>query len=463
MSIRGKLLDFKRRLSDKKMYSIVIVVTALVATVGIYQYKRALDFQNFVNNQYNRSFHEMVGYVENVEVSLAKAMLVTTPAQMEFIASETWRKAAFAQANLGQLPISHLQIEKTSRFLNQVGEYTYSLARKVMNGEEVSDEDYKQLEEMQKYANVLSNGLNELQGELYSGTFRFGDLRKEGNRHFAKASKNIVVNGVQNIEKEFRDYPALIYDGPFADHIERREPRLLKGEKEITREDAQKIAAQFLGKERAQNIEYKGEGNGRIHTYLFTAGEEGNNGRRVSINITKQGGHVLWMLDNRNIEKISMNMEQVEEKAQAFLTDRGLNNMKQSYYLQSAGVVTVNYAYTENDIVMYTDLVKVKVAMDNGEILGYEAEGYIMNHDPNRNLPLINITEEEAQEKINPNLEINSVRLTVIPLESQREVLCYEFKGSFNDKEFLIYINAENGREEKILLLKETPNGVLTL
>jgi hypothetical protein len=53
--------------------------------------------------------------------------------------------------------------------------------------------------------------------------------------------------------------------------------------------------------------------------------------------------------------------------------------------------------------------------------------------------------------------------MAVIPLESKREVLCYEFKGKFDDKNFLVYINAETGQEEKILLLLETPNGILTM
>ena len=44
-----------------------------------------------------------------------------------------------------------------------------------------------------------------------------------------------------------------------------------------------------------------------------------------------------------------------------------------------------------------------------------------------------------------------------------REVLCYEFKGTYMNKNFIVYINAENGREEEILLLIESENGILTI
>ena len=53
--------------------------------------------------------------------------------------------------------------------------------------------------------------------------------------------------------------------------------------------------------------------------------------------------------------------------------------------------------------------------------------------------------------------------MAVIPTEWQSEILCYEFKGKVQDTEFLVYINAENGREEDILVIKDTPNGILTM
>ena len=53
--------------------------------------------------------------------------------------------------------------------------------------------------------------------------------------------------------------------------------------------------------------------------------------------------------------------------------------------------------------------------------------------------------------------------LAVIPTEWQTEILCYEFKGKVEDREFLVYINAETGEEEDILVIKDTPNGTLTM
>ncbi len=86
-----------------------------------------------------------------------------------------------------------------------------------------------------------------------------------------------------------------------------------------------------------------------------------------------------------------------------------------------------------------------------------------MAHTPNRNLPTPRVTPEQALAAVNPKLEVTRTKLAVIPTDSLREVLCYEFKGNFDDRNFLVYINAQNGREERILLLLETEDGILTM
>ena len=52
--------------------------------------------------------------------------------------------------------------------------------------------------------------------------------------------------------------------------------------------------------------------------------------------------------------------------------------------------------------------------------------------------------------------------ISIIPTEWRTEIFCYEFKGKINDTDFLVYINAETGKEEDILVIIETPNGILT-
>ena len=165
---------------------------------------------------------------------------------------------------------------------------------------------------------------------------------------------------------------------------------------------------------------------------------------------------------NREVNSEIISQEEADKKGKAFLESKGFKNMKETYYLKQEGIVTINYAATQNDVVMYPDLIKVKVALDNGEILGIETTGYLNNHTE-RDLSKVKITKEEAKKTLNKDLQIESEGLAVIPTEWQTEILCYEFKGKVEDREFLVYINAENGREEDILIITNTPNGTLTM
>ena len=106
---------------------------------------------------------------------------------------------------------------------------------------------------------------------------------------------------------------------------------------------------------------------------------------------------------------------------------------------------------------MYPDLVKVKVALDDGEICGVEAGGYLFNHTTRDNITP-SISESVAKKTINYKIDIISSDIAVIPTEYNSEILTYEFKGKIDDREFLIYINANTGVEEKVLLIIDSKN-----
>src|SRR5699024_6202634 len=96
-------------------------------------------------------------------------------------------------------------------------------------------------------------------------------------------------------------------------------------------------------------------------------------------------------------------------------------NMKATYYLKQGGVATINYAYIQDDVTIYPDLIKVKVALDNGEVLGIETTGYLNNHTE-RTIEQPAISIEEAKATLNKNLEITSQGLAIIPTEWKTEI-----------------------------------------
>lgn len=463
MSIREKLQDFKRRLSDRKMYSIVVVAIAAVSIWGIYQYKHAANLRQELDNQYNRAFYDMTGYVNNVEVLLIKSLICSTPSKTAATLQEAWRQANMAQTNLGQLPVSQQSLANTSKFLTQVGDLAYSINNQSMDGKKLTDEQYKLIESLHGYSISLEQSLNDLQNQLTSGRIKWGELANKGTKLFQKTSSEMPNEQFENIEKTFQDYPTLIYDGPFSDHMTSTEPKGLTGDN-INTEQAKQSVINFFGKDKVEVVKDIGkDDNSKIKTYSYSVtfknvAKEQN----ADIDVTQKGGHVLWMLYNRAVPEEKINMDQAKKFASKFLEEHGYKNMVDTYYLKEDNTAVINYAYSQNNVTIYSDLIKVKIALDNGEVVGFENKGYISSHSE-RDIPAPKITMEQARALITSKMNISSAGLAIIPTDYKTEIFTYEFKGKLNDRDFLVYVNAETGKEEKILMIINTPNGTLTM
>ncbi|NLO37866.1 MAG: germination protein YpeB [Ruminiclostridium sp.] len=460
---REKLLDWKKRLSDRHMYSVVIVMLAAVAAWGIYQYKRAADLRQELDNQYNRAFYEMVGHVQNVEVLLIKSMVSSTPQMAAETLQEAWRQANLAQTNLGQLPITQDVLANTSKFLSQVGDFALTLDRQNINGKGINEKQFKTLESLHSYSVSLEDGLNNLQNSISGGRIRWNELANKGTPLFQKQSQKLTGQLFTDVDKTFTDIPTLIYDGPFSEHMASQKPKGLTGN-ELSMEQAQEKLKKFIGEDRVAAIEHTGEiQTDTLPAYNFKITfKDRPKDEFATADVTKKGGHVIWMLYSREIGQETLNVDQAKQAGLKFLESRGFKNMKDTYSIKEDSMATINYAYSQDGVIIYPDLIKVKIALDSGEVVGFESKGFIMNHTQ-REIPAAGLTEEQAIARIMVGSEIKASGLAIIPTTFGTEVFCYEMKGKLNDRHFIVYLNAITGKEEQVLIIIDTPNGVLTM
>ncbi len=456
----NKLVDWKNRLKKGHMLSIICVLLIIVAILGVILYKKQREYRQASENSYNMAFYELVDYVQNVEAYLAKSLISTTPEHGAETLTNVWREANLAQSYLSMLPVESQELENTEKFLNQVSDYSYSLSRKNIYNESLTQEDLKNLKDLHGYSIELENTLNQLSEDLNAGRLQWGELTNKGNMAFAQQVDNVSKESFSNLEENFHEYSGLIYDGAFSEHMTNGEPKGLTGE-DIEQEGAKQKVEELIGKENIKEISDLGYSeNATIPSYDFSITNQ--NGDTINVSISKKGGHVVYMNSNRDVNSEVILQEEANQKGKEYLAQKGFPNMKETYYLKQEGIVTINYAYMQDNTVIYPDLIKVKVALDNGEVLGIETTGYLNNHQE-RNINNVKITKEEAKKNLNKELNIESEGLAIIPTEWKTEILCYEFKGKVEDREFLVYINAENGREEDILVINNTPNGTLTM
>lgn len=442
--------------------TILIIATIAVAVIlGVLLYKNNEEYELAMQNSYNYSFYEFVNYIDSMETYLAKSAISASPEHGAETLTYVWREANLAETYLSQIPVTTEGLSNASKFLNQVSDYSYALSRKNINNQELTQEELDNLTKIHEYSIQLKNAINELSEELNNGTISWKELTGKKGTELAQQVSNISQDSFDSIEGTFDDYTGLIYDGAFSEHMTSRERKGLTGD-EIEEEKAKEIAKKFIGEDKIKEITSNGfSENGNIPSYDFIVTPNNDEKNTMDISISKKGGHVVYLNYNRDIETEIISKEEANEKALKFLEEKGFKNMKETYYLTQQGVVTINYAYEQDETICYPDLIKIKIALDDGEILGFESTGYLNCHTT-RDLEKNIISVEAAKEKINKNLEITNQRLAIIPTEFDTEIYCWEFQGKVKDNEFLVYINATSGKEEDILVIVNTPNGTLT-
>lgn len=460
MSLKQKLYDWKDRLKDRHMLTLVVVLITIIVILCLFTYKKQREYRQASENSYNLAFFELVDYVDSVEVYLAKSLVSNSPKHGAETLTYVWREANLAQSYLSRLPINSSELENTAKFLNQVSDYSYSLSRKNIDDKELTQEELDNLKQLHEYSVELKNTLNQLSNDLNSGRISWGELTKKASPVFAQEVSNISKDSFSNLEKNFHEYAGLIYDGAFSEHMTNPERRGLVGD-DIDEETAKNKVEEFFGKDVIKEIQSNGlTQNANIPCFDFTVTK--NDGNNAWISISQKGGHVVLANSTKDVQAEVITQEQADEIGQKFLDSRGIHNMKPTYYLKQNGIVTINYAYVQDGVTVYPDLVKLKVALDNGEILGMETSGYLNSHTQ-RTFATPKVSQDEARKKINKNLEIISESMAMIPTEYQTEILCWEFKGNVEDRQFLVYINVETGKEEDVLVILETPDGTLTM
>lgn len=454
----------KEILNKKINYNGGIRLSAVVAMIFFFM-ALYLGIQNkkseqTLSNMYDKAFYELAEYVDNVEVLLAKAQITSTPEYSAKTLSNIWRKADLAQASLSQIPMNNNVLNTAVKFFNQLSDYSYSLSNELIDGNTLKEDDYQNLNHYYKTCQTLNQTIQGLASDFASNSISWDELTAEENNAFlAQEVANISKDSFSQIEEDMQDYEGLIYDGPFSEHMTSSSPLGLE-EKEVTEEEAQEEVLRYISGDKIQSLQSDGMVDGTIKAFRFVFTLQ--NGTQGTIYITQQGGQVLLMNIDREVQEEKILKEQAKTIGKEYLNSHGFLQMDESYFTNENGILTINYAYNQNGIICYPDLIKVKIALDNGEILGIETQGYLNSHHE-REIPTAHVSMQEAEHQLNSRLQIESRNITVIPTEWKTELTAYEFRGTMDEREFIIYINIENGKEEKIFMLLDTPGGTFTI
>ena len=434
----------------------------VLAGLAIQGQREAAAYRQYLALSRLHAFSELSANLSQLDTDLQKGVYASSPAMLSALCTQIFGRALSAQMALGELPYASVELEQTAAFLAKTGDYAAALARSAVAGDSCTQEQRETLRALSQTASTLSGEVSALQAQLLDGTAELDDVETAEARMAAREGQGQEVAGTvyQTVEEDFPEIPTLIYDGPFSDHITDRAPRMLEGLPEVTQEEARAAAAAFLDL-KPEIFTLVSSGEGQVPTYSFSAAVDGG---ELYVEVTRQGGLVLEVLHSRTAGAPSLSRQDAAALAKTFLEERGYPNMQESYYLEHDGMLTVNFAAAQGEVLCYPDLVKVTIALDTGRVVGFEAAGYLMNHTEQRDLPAPAVSAEQARVRLAEGLTVLSQRLAVIPTSGEYELLCHEFKCQDTDgRHVLIYVNVQTGQEERIFILLEDENGTLVL
>ena len=433
-----------------RLYASVLILVLFSAFVINAQ--KASELSRQLNADAERSLSTLEACMSSINTNLTKGLYANTTPMLSSMAISLTRDAASAKNSLSALPLSDTQLDNMLKFLSQVGAFVSTLDRKLSLGEPITSEERNQLKQLIDISQKLLSELDTITQGVEDGSVSF---KQAGSTLQKSADQSVQIDSAfGDAEQTITDYPTLIYDGPFSDHILNQSPKTLKGKSDISKEKALEIASDFIGIDKS-TLRFDSETNGVIETYNFFVDS-------INISVCKKGGAVLYLLGSSSAGESVISPEQAVENAKNFLSAKGYENMKESYYSTQDGICTVNFAYENEGVICYPDLIKLSVSLETGNIISFDARGYIMNHT-DRPPVQSKISADEAKMSVSDYLTVMSSRLAVIPTDYKTEKTAYEFHCKTPDKqEVLVYIDVLTAKEDDILLLLYSDGGILT-
>ncbi len=450
-----KVNEEKTNLSKKSVITLIVFTIVFGILAITFSILYAIDMTQLertsinLENVYQRTFYDLVESVNNTETKMSKLLASTDSNYSNQLLLEINDNLTNAENQLSYLPISMNGIPETTKFINQLGGYTSTLAKNTKNGTKLTAEEKAKLRELYNSIYGIKVQLNKISNKINQG-YNISENANPGKEDYNKFTQNM-----QKIKNNDQDYPTMIYDGPFSDSTCNKEIKGLNFA-EISKQEAEKIANEIF--ENAK-VEYSNETNGKFQTYDFNVTE---NDIKLYVQITKQGGKLLTISSMNDKKTENISHEKAIEIAENFAKKLGIENMKCVWTDKIQTDVYLNLAPVINNVIIYPDLIKVKVDLDKGQIVGYEACAYYTNHIE-RNIENATISQSTAQSKIDSKYTIESVKLALSPIEFKGEILTYEFKCKYQGSTYYIFINALTGEEENILKVIETQNGNLLM
>ncbi|MFC4302757.1 germination protein YpeB [Cohnella boryungensis] len=412
-------------------------------------------------NQYQRAFHDLSHHMGRLHDQLGQTLAVSSASQgmQRKGLVNVWRLTSQAQNEINQLPLALLPFNKAEQFLSRISSFAYRTAVRDLSKQPLTPEEMKTMKTLYKTAESVNNELGKVQDSVIKDRLRWMDVE------VAIASENgpndnTIIDGFKAMDKQMGAYPEADW-GPSAMSSDRKLSDAGLDGKTMTAEEIKALAAKFLGHHAAMGEIAVREDGSKTDLPVYSVSVKGKDkdGSSIQMDYTRKGGHLLWFMNSREVKTRKINFDTARNKGSQFLLRHDYKSMTPITYDEYDHVAVFTFARTADNVRIFADKVTVRVALDNGEIVGLQASDHVFAKKlltPGK----AKLTMEQARKGLNPDFRVENHALAVIENDLRQPTLCHEFTGKINDHRYRIFMNAETGEEESI---EEIPSSEKTI
>jgi spore germination protein len=430
--------------------AIAVLVIGIAGTAywGYQEHREKTAVLINAENNYQRAFHDLTYQIDLLNDKIGTTLAMNSRSSLSPQLAEVWKITSQAHNDVGQLPLTLLPFNKTEEFLANIGNFSYKAAIRDLDKEPLTEKEYSTLKTLYEQSGEIQQDLRKVQHMVLEDNLRWMDVELALATEKGQTD-NTIIDGFKTVEKTVEGYTETDF-GPAQINLQKKDENFKKlpGEK-ISKEKAIQITRNYTPVRNGGNVKVTESGKGSDYGFFSVSIQNPKTKLEANMDITKKGGYPIWFLLDRDVKNQKLSLNDASNKAIAFLKDHNFENLDLFESAQYDNIGVFTFVGTQDDVRIYPDAINMKVALDNGDVIGFSAEDYLKSHKT-REIPKVGIDMAEAKKKVNPNLKVMDEKKAIILNDINEEVLCYEFTGILGNDTFRIYINAEDGTEEKV-------------
>ncbi|MGN7455825.1 germination protein YpeB [Paenibacillus pasadenensis] len=427
------------------------VMTLLLIGAAYWGYQEHQEKNSILikaENQYQKAFHDLSYHMDRLHHQLGTTLAVNAGSQNFQRKSlvNVWRLTSQAQSEINQLPVRMLPFQKTGDFLSHISNFAYKASMRDLTKQPLTDGEMKTMQTLFDKSSEINRDLEQVQNKVLQDKLRWMDV-ETALAADRQQSGNAIVEGFKTVDSKVGQFDSIDWGPTVTSLYEKRTVSMLSG-KPATPEEIKRKAAEFLGLGPDAPIKVTENGKGTPYASYSAIVEKGS-GKDIAMDFTYRGGDLLWFVKPRDIADKKLKLAEAKSGAAKFLDKHGYKDMEAVTYDEFGNEGVFTYVAKQDGVLLYPDKLTVKVALDDGEVVGLQAGDYVYAHKK-RDLAKPALAETEARKGLTEAMGGKAGRLALIKNEDNEEVLCYEYKGKSNGFTYRVYINAETGAEEAV-------------